>query len=116
MWATLAGLATATGVSYGRYRMIENVCLALMAFFIVFTMRCVGLLQSTEYAISMDQIQSGLANALLLLLVVYAAWTFRYRRLPKEFPPSRLYDAVLWVSFIAISAVGVLACWRPSRP
>jgi Mn2+/Fe2+ NRAMP family transporter len=303
-WATLAGLSAAALVSYGRYRMIENVCLALMALFTVFTLLCVGLLQSTEYAISMDQIQSGLrfelpaavlgaavaafgltgvgaseiiaypywclekgyaeytgpretsdewisrargwirvmywdaflsmlvytlvtcafyvlgaavlhgrgevpegsemirtlstiytesagsgammlyligaiivlfstlfagtaawtrmfsdafgevgildyanvtqrqnwirglawffplswtvlgltfkapvamvtagglANAGLLLLVVYAAWTFRYRRLPNELRPSRLYDAALWVSFGAISAVGVLA-------
>ena len=54
----------------------------------------------------------GLANALLLLLVVYAAWTFRYWRLPKELRPSRLYDALLWVSFIAISAVGVLAAFK----
>lgn len=51
----------------------------------------------------------GLANAVLLLLVVYAAWTFRYRRLPNELRPNRLYDAALWVSFVAISAVGVLA-------
>lgn len=51
----------------------------------------------------------GLANAGLLLLVVYAAYTFRYHRLPSELRPGRLYDVLLWTSFVSISAVGVLA-------
>lgn len=51
----------------------------------------------------------GIANAVLLLLVVYAAYTFRYHRLPSELRPGRLYDLLLWASFIAITAVGVLA-------
>ena len=51
----------------------------------------------------------GVANAGLLLLVVYAAYVFRYRRLPPELRPTRLYDGLLWISFVSISAVGVLA-------
>ena len=51
----------------------------------------------------------GLANAGLLLLVVYAAYTFRYDRLPPELRPGRLYDVLLWASFVSITAVGVLA-------
>jgi hypothetical protein len=50
----------------------------------------------------------GVANAALLLLVVYAAYKFRYRSLPKELRPSRFYDVLLWISFLAITAVGVL--------
>ena len=54
----------------------------------------------------------GIANAVLLLLVVYAAYTFRYKRLPPELRPGRLYDVLLWASFVSISAVGVLAVVR----
>jgi manganese transport protein len=60
VWACLAGLTTAVLVSCGRYRLIQNVSLALMALFTIFTLLCVGLLQRTEYAISGDQIASGL--------------------------------------------------------
>ena len=54
----------------------------------------------------------GLANAGLLLLVVYAAYTFRYHRLPAELRPGRLYDVLLWTSFVSITAVGVLVVVR----
>lgn len=50
----------------------------------------------------------GLANAALLVLVVFAAYVFRYRRLPPELAPSWPYDACLWISFVSIGAVGVL--------
>jgi Mn2+/Fe2+ NRAMP family transporter len=51
----------------------------------------------------------GVANAALLMLVAYAAYTFRYHRLPTQLRPSLMYDVVLWLSFVAIVAVGVLA-------
>ena len=54
----------------------------------------------------------GIANAGLLLLVVYAAYTFRYRYLPDALRPGILYDVLLWTSFIAITAVGLIAVVR----
>jgi hypothetical protein len=51
----------------------------------------------------------GMANAILLLLVVYAAYTFRYHRLPSQLRPGPLYDVLLWASFISISFAGALA-------
>jgi Mn2+/Fe2+ NRAMP family transporter len=57
-------------------------------------------------------IAGGVANAALLILVVYAAFVFRYRRLPTELRPSWFYDACLWTSFVTITAVGVLAIAR----
>ncbi|RMF98946.1 MAG: hypothetical protein D6741_09005 [Planctomycetota bacterium] len=51
----------------------------------------------------------GVANAVLSLLVVYAAYAFRYHRLPSSLRPGRLYDVLLWISFAAITAVGVVA-------
>ncbi|MHC4993826.1 MAG: Nramp family divalent metal transporter [Planctomycetota bacterium] len=58
-WATLAGLIAAALVAWGRYRLIENLSIALMALFTLFTLLCVGLLQGTEYAISLGQLAEG---------------------------------------------------------
>lgn len=38
-----------------------------------------------------------------------AACIFRYRKLPQELRPSRLYDGLLWISFVSITAIGILA-------
>ena len=54
----------------------------------------------------------GVANAALLLLVVYVAYVFRYHRLPPELRPGRLYDLLLWISFVSITCVGVIALVR----
>lgn len=51
----------------------------------------------------------GVANAGLLLLVVYAAYVFRYRRLAPELRPGKVYDALLWFSFIAVTGAAILA-------
>lgn len=49
----------------------------------------------------------GVALAALLLVVVFAAQHFRYNRLAPELRPSKLYDALLWLSIAAIVGVGV---------
>ncbi|MDA0205780.1 MAG: Nramp family divalent metal transporter [Acidobacteria bacterium] len=51
----------------------------------------------------------GFVIAILLLLVAFAAYHFRYKRLVPELKPSRIYDAFLWVSIAAILAVGLKA-------
>ncbi len=49
----------------------------------------------------------GIATSIMLLLVVYVALHFRYRRLPVELKPSRAYDLWLWLSAMAIVAFGL---------
>lgn len=49
----------------------------------------------------------GFSTSLLLLIVVFAAWHFRYRRTPGSLPPSPFYDTALWMSGLAILAIGV---------
>lgn len=49
----------------------------------------------------------GFSTSILLLLVVFAAYRFRYFRLPESLRPSRFYDICLWLSIIAILGVGV---------
>lgn len=51
----------------------------------------------------------GLVTVVILFIVAFAAAWFRYRELPPEFKPGRLYDAWLWLSIIAISLVGLYA-------
>ena len=51
----------------------------------------------------------GVALAVLLLVVVFAAQHFRYRRLPADLRPSRVYDILLWASILAIAGVGLRA-------
>jgi Mn2+/Fe2+ NRAMP family transporter len=52
-------------------------------------------------------ILGGIGTSVMLLLVVFAALHFRYRRLIPELKPSALYDAAFWLSAAAIGFVGV---------
>ena len=47
----------------------------------------------------------GVATVVILLIVVFAALYFRYRRLDSRLLPSRRYDAALWISSLSIVAV-----------
>ncbi|WP_236974340.1 Nramp family divalent metal transporter [Membranihabitans maritimus] len=49
----------------------------------------------------------GFSTSILLLIVVFAAYRFRYFRLPYSLKPSRLYDIFFWVSSLAILGVGI---------
>ena len=49
----------------------------------------------------------GFVTSILLLIVVYVAWHFRYRRLPASLRPSTGYDIAFWVSAVVIVGVGV---------
>ena len=49
----------------------------------------------------------GIATSVLLLIVVFAAIHFRYRRLSAELAPGRFFDAWLWVSILTIVFIGI---------
>jgi Mn2+/Fe2+ NRAMP family transporter len=49
----------------------------------------------------------GIATSVLLLLVIFAAIHFRYRRLSRELTPGRFYDVWLWISIMAITFIGI---------
>ncbi len=51
----------------------------------------------------------GVALAVLLLVVVFAAHHFRYRRLPATLRPTKVYDVLLWASILAIAGLGLKA-------
>lgn len=49
----------------------------------------------------------GVATSVILLLVVFAAFHFRYRRLKEDLKSSLFYDMALFLSAAAIVAVGI---------
>jgi hypothetical protein len=49
----------------------------------------------------------GAATTAILLIVVFAAVIMRWRWLPQELKPGRIYDTILLVSMLAIASVGV---------
>ena len=53
----------------------------------------------------------GIATAVILLIVLYAAIHFRYKRLPPELKPSIFYDLAFWISALSIVGVGVYSVW-----
>ncbi|MCB1096388.1 MAG: Nramp family divalent metal transporter [Verrucomicrobiae bacterium] len=54
----------------------------------------------------------GVITSVILLLVVYAAIHFRYKRLPTELKPSRFYDVCLWLSIASIVSAGIVSIWK----
>lgn len=52
-------------------------------------------------------ISGGIVGSLLLFLVVYAVYHFRYKRLHPDFKPRLSYDILLWISILAIIGVGI---------
>lgn len=59
-WTLLTGLVTALLVSFGHYRSIERISVALIAAFSLFTIACVAVLQRTPYRMSAEELLSGL--------------------------------------------------------
>jgi len=57
-------------------------------------------------------ILGGVATSALLLLVAYVAVLFRYRTLPPELTPSRIYDAFFWISVASIVTVSFYGVWQ----
>lgn len=53
----------------------------------------------------------GISLTLLLLLILYAAYIFRYKKLKPGLRPGIIYDLFFWISFIAITGVGVYAVY-----
>lgn len=53
----------------------------------------------------------GIATALILLIVLFAAIHFRFRTLPAELKPSPVYDIAFWLSALSIIGVGVYSVW-----
>ena len=57
-------------------------------------------------------ILGGIATSILLLLIVYVAFVFRYRELPVPLRPSTTYDIFFWVSISSILMVSAYGVWQ----
>ncbi|GAA4449159.1 Nramp family divalent metal transporter [Nibrella saemangeumensis] len=54
----------------------------------------------------------GAATSVLLIVVVWAAWQFRYHQLPASLKPTRFYDVCFWISVLSILGVGAYGIWQ----
>ena len=50
---------------------------------------------------------SGMSQAVMLPMLGAAALYFRYRRCDRRITPTRLWDILLWLSFVALLITGV---------
>jgi manganese transport protein len=57
-------------------------------------------------------ILGGIATSVLLLLIVWVAYQYRYRLLPAALVPSRLYDVFFWISVASILVVSAYGVWQ----
>lgn len=80
-------------------------CIAILAWIIPFLW---GLVYLMIKAPAQMIVIGGLATLVILLIVVFAALNFRYRRLDHSLRPTKFYDIALWLSAASIAAVGVL--------
>ena len=53
----------------------------------------------------------GISLTLLLIIVLYATFIFRYRWLKENIKPGIFYDLFLWLSIIAVTGVGVYSIY-----
>lgn len=81
-------------------------CITILAFVIPLGWACAYLFYKDP---AFMVVIGGLVTVVILFIVAFAAAWFRYRELPREFTPGRIYDAWLWLSMMAISLVGVYA-------
>ena len=49
----------------------------------------------------------GISTSLILLIVVFAAFHFRYYRLSSELQPGKIYDTAFWLSATVIVLLGL---------
>ena len=57
-------------------------------------------------------ILGGIATSILLILIVYVAFVFRYRELPESLKPSKIYDIFFWMSILSILTVSAYGVWQ----
>jgi len=57
-------------------------------------------------------ISGGLVGSVILFMVVFMAFHFRYKRLIPALNPGLLYDVLLWISAVSIICLGVYGIWK----
>ncbi len=76
IWAWITGISVALLVFRGHYGFIQNFSIILTFLFTIFNIICVIMLQYTQYAISLNDIMSGLSLQLPGYAVIFAVSAF----------------------------------------
>ncbi len=115
LFSGLAAWARTWGDAFGRLKIIDYFDMKQRDRFIaIFPWVCMIICVITFFLIKQPVIMvalGGIASALLLLIVVYAAIHYRYKRLAKELKPSVVYDILFWLSAFVILGIGVKALY-----
>ncbi len=56
-------------------------------------------------------LSGGIIGSVMLLLVIYAGWIFKYRR-QQALTTTKFYDSIFWISLISIAWVGVYGLYQ----
>ena len=57
-------------------------------------------------------LSGGIAGSVILFLIVYTTIYLRYYKVNKHFIPGKVYDIILWISFVSIIGVGVYGVYK----
>ena len=88
---------------------VRKKAIAVLAW--VFPLSWCGLFLFFKLPVSMILL-GGFMTSILLLLVVFAALYFRYRRLPAALKPGIFYDIAFWLSVLTIVAMGAYGIFQ----
>jgi hypothetical protein len=139
IWCFLTAVVVSLIIYRGSYAPKEKISIVMIGLFTLLTIICVVAVQATEFRISRHMSIAicawaipliwatlflvfqapafmvaigGLATTVILLIVVFAALHFRYRRLPEALLPGRFYDSGFWVSVISILMVALYGLFK----
>ncbi len=116
LFAALAAWARQFADAFGRLGMLDFFNLRHRRLFIAAFAWISPMIWCVLFLLMADAVRmivlGGIATSIMLLLVVYVALHFRYRRLPVELKPSKAYDVRLWLSAAVIVGLGIYGFYQ----
>lgn len=115
LFSALAAWARTFGDAFGRLKIIDYFDKTQRDKFIAVFAWITAFIWLTLYILIKEPVimvsLGGIGTAVILLIVVYVAYYYRYKWLAKEFYPSKIYDIFLWLSAVVIIGVGIRALY-----
>jgi hypothetical protein len=113
LFSALAAWSRTFGDAFGRLKLIDYFDKKQREKFIAIFAWITAFIWLTLYILIKEPVimvsLGGIGTAVILLIVVYVTYYYRYKWLSKELYPSKIYDVFLWLSAIVIICVGIKA-------
>jgi Mn2+/Fe2+ NRAMP family transporter len=111
LFSALAAWSRTFGDAFGRLKLIDYFDKKQREKFIAIFAWITAFIWLTLYILIKEPVimvsLGGIGTAVILLIVVYVTYYYRYKWLSKELYPSKIYDVFLWLSAIVIICVGI---------